>query len=151
VLSHTILIAEDNPEDLFLLKRAFTRAGIQNPVRTVSSGREAIAYLARDKDFADENRFPRARILLLDLHMPNGDGFAVLEWIRNKSTSTGLLIIVLSRVDEMKNINRAYALGAHSFLTKPGESAELEQLIRSFKDYWLIKNEPPTRTQREGF
>jgi len=49
----------------------------------------------------------------------------------------------LSRVDEIKNINRAYALGANSFLTKPGDIEELEQLIRSFKDYWLLRNVPP--------
>lgn len=141
-----ILIADDSSDDLFLLKRAFATAGIINPVSEVRSGREAIAYIKGEGRFADREQYPTPGILLLDLHMPDGDGFTVLEWLRNKHGSNGLLVIVLSRVDEIKNINRAYALGANSFLTKPGEKAELEGLIRSFKDYWLLRNRPPVPT-----
>jgi CheY-like chemotaxis protein len=139
-----ILIADDNPDDLLLLQRAFERVGVINPIQQVRSGGDAIAYLNGDREFSDRNLYPFPGILLLDLRMPHGDGFEVLEWIRNKSLGKGLLIVILSKLGEMKNINRAYALGANSFLVKPGDPLELEQLIRSFSDYWLLRNRPPT-------
>jgi CheY-like chemotaxis protein len=138
-----ILVADDNQEDLLLLRRSFERAGILNPVREVRSGSEVIAYLKGEGEFADREKYPYTGILILDLHMPDGDGFEVLQWIRNKFTTTGLLIVVLSRLDEIKNINRAYSLGANSFLTKPGDSEELQALINVFREYWLTRNKLP--------
>ncbi len=75
--------------------------------------------------------------------MPDGDGFEVLEWIRNKFPNGGLLIVVLTKVEELRKINRAYALGANSFLTKPGSPEEMQELIRIFSGYWLLTNRPP--------
>ena len=141
--SRVILIADDSADDLFLLTRSLKQNDVVNPVQEVRSGHEAIAYLNGDGLFADRAKYPFPGILLLDLHMPNGDGFDVLTWIRDKLTTTGLLIIVLSRLDEIKSINRAYALGAKSFLTKPGDAQELQQLIKAFKDYWIVRNKPP--------
>lgn len=141
--SSVILIADDSTDDLFLLKRSLQQNAVVNPIQEVRSGRQAIAYLNGEGPFADRAQYPFPGILLLDLHMPDGDGFEVLTWIRNKLTTTGLLIIVLSRLDEIKNINRAYALGAKSFLTKPGDPQELQQLIKAFKDYWILRNKPP--------
>jgi CheY-like chemotaxis protein len=142
-----ILIADDSAEDLLLLKRSFQKAGVVNPVREVRSGREAILYLKGEGPYADREKFPFPEILLLDLNMPEGDGFEVLQWIKNKLPVRGLLIIVLSRLDEMKSINRAYSLGANSFLAKPGDPAELNNLIRVFGDYWLLRNKAPERTK----
>ena len=141
--SRVILIADDNADDLFLLRRSLQQNCILNPIQEVRSGHEAIAYLNGGHPYEDRARYPFPGILLLDLHMPKGDGFEVLTWIRDKLESTGLLIIVLSRLNEIKDINRAYALGAKSFLTKPGDPQELRQLINAFKDYWIVRNKPP--------
>lgn len=136
-------MVDDDPNDRFLLRRAFAKTGVVNPVLELNSGAAAIAYLKGDPPYANRAEHPFPAILLLDLNMPGTDGFAVLKWIKDKLTVSGLLIIVLSRLDEIKNINRAYQLGANSFLTKPGDPAELEDLIRSFHDYWLIRNKRP--------
>ena len=138
-----ILMVDDDANDRFLLRRAFAKIGVLNPVKELDSGAAAIAYLNGDGPFEDRDQFPFPAVLLLDLHMPGTDGFAVLRWIRDKLTVGGLLIVVLSRLDEIKNIERAYQLGANSFLSKPGDFLELEQLIRSFHDYWLVHNRPP--------
>lgn len=138
-----ILMVDDDPNDRFLLRRAFAKAGVANPVFELDSGAAAVAYLQGDPPYADRFAHPFPAILLLDLNMPNVDGFAVLKWIKDKLPVDGLLIVVLSRLDEIKNINRAYQLGANSFLTKPGNSTELEELIRSFNEYWLIRNRRP--------
>lgn len=136
-------MVDDNADDRFLLRRAFLKAGVINPILEAKSGREAIAYLNGEGEYADRDKFPLPSILLLDLHMPGTDGFGVLQWVRDKFTTGSLLIVVLSRLDEIKSINRAYALGANSFLTKPGNPEEVDALIKSFHDYWMLRNNSP--------
>ena len=148
-INRTILLVDDSKDDTLLIQRAIIQAGIVNPVQAVDGGEEAIAYLKGDGKYSDRERYPFPGIILLDLGMPNCDGFEVLHWIRNKLRIQGLLIIVLSRLDEIRNINRAYALGANSFLTKPGDPRELKQLIKAFKEYWLLTNKAPPLRQRE--
>src|SRR5688572_12723268 len=122
--NQVILLADDDPNDRFLLRRAFHRLGIQNPLFEVCDGAEAIQFLSGEGRYADREAYPFPGILLLDLQMPRVSGLEVLEWVRSKLTIPGLLIIVLSRSDELRQVNRAYALGANSFLTKPGRSEE---------------------------
>jgi CheY-like chemotaxis protein len=141
--NQVILLADDDPNDRFLIRRAFQKLGIMNPLFEVHDGAAAIAYLSGEGQYGDRRLFPFPGILLLDLQMPRVDGLEVLEWVRSKLTVPGLLIVVLSRNDELRQVNRAYALGANSFLTKPGSEQELEGLISSFRDYWIIKNKPP--------
>jgi CheY-like chemotaxis protein len=143
----SILIVDDSSDDVLLLKRAFKKAGVANPIQSLKSGREAIAYLRGLAPFDDRNKHPLPSVILLDLQMPDGDGFEVLQWIRNKFPSGGLLVVVLTRIEELRKINRAYALGANSFLTKPGSAAELEELIRIFSGYWLLTNRMPDNSQ----
>jgi CheY-like chemotaxis protein len=140
--NQVILLVDDDPNDRFLVRRAFEKLGIQNPLHEVSDGDEAIAYLSGDGPYKDRDKHPFPGILLLDLQMPRVDGLAVLRWIRATPTHAGLLIIVLSRVDEIRMVNSAYALGANSFLTKPGNEQDLHQLISAFRDYWIVRNKP---------
>ena len=146
VNSNAILIVDDSRDDRFLLKRSLGRAGVLNPICEVGTGAEAIAYLDGSGVYADRSRFPFPGILLLDLDMPDVDGFRVLQWIRDKFSEGRFLVVVLSRLDEIKSINRAYSLGASSFLTKPGNETDLDGLIRCFRDYWIVRNHAP-----EGF
>ena len=148
--NRAILLIDDNPDDRFLLRRALVKSGIINPIHEADSGSAAIAYLNGDGKFADRTQFPFPGILLLDLNMPLIDGFGVLQWIRSKLAVQGLLVIVLSRLDELSQVNRAYALGANSFLTKPGNETDLQELIDSFRDYWIVKNKPPSIRPASG-
>ncbi len=146
----SILIVDDSSDDVLLLKRAFKKSGVANPIHRVKSGSEAIAYLQGISPFEDRNKHPMPSVILLDLQMPEGDGFDVLQWIRNKFPSGGLLVVVLTHVEELRKINRAYALGANSFLTKPGSAEELQELIRIFSGYWLLTNRMPERQQPDN-
>jgi len=141
--SQAILLVDDDPNDRYLIRRTFTRLGIENPVIEVGGGAEAIAYLSGQGEYSDRTKYPFPGVLLLDIQMPRIDGLEVLQWIRDKLTAPRLLIIMLSRTDEIRHVNRAYALGANSFLTKPGAESELEGLIKTFSDYWLVRNKPP--------
>ena len=139
----TILIVDDSSDDFLLLKRAFAKTGVVNPLFWVRSGSEAIRYLSGTEPFQDRTQYPLPSVILLDLNMPDGDGFDVLTWIRNKYPDGGLLVVVLTRVDEIRKINQAYKLGANSFLTKPGRPEELQELIHIFSGYWLLNNRAP--------
>ena len=139
----TILIVDDSSDDILLLKRAFAKTGVVNPLFWVRSGSEAIQYLSWVGPYEDRDSYPIPSVILLDLNMPDGDGFEVLTWIRNKYPSGGLLVVVLTHVEEIKKINRAYKLGANSFLTKPGSPEELQELINIFSGYWLLNNRAP--------
>jgi CheY-like chemotaxis protein len=145
-----ILIVDDSSDDFLLLKRAFSKTGVANPIHWVRSGSEAIQYLSGTGAYEDRNKFPIPNVILLDLNMPDGDGFDVLTWIRNKYPDGGLLIVVLTRVEEIRKINRAYKLGANSFLTKPGNPEELQELINIFTGYWLLNNRGPQSSGRSA-
>lgn len=142
--ARSILIVDDSSDDVILLKRAFQKAGVVNPLSWVRSGREAILYLKGEPPFDNRAIYPFPSVILLDLNMPDGDGFDVLTWIRNKFPNGGLLVVVLTHVEEIRKINRAYSLGANSFLTKPGDPEELQELINIFSGYWLLNNHGPS-------
>jgi CheY-like chemotaxis protein len=140
---HVILVAEDDENHVFFIQRAFERASLLNPVHFVPDGEQAIAYLAGEGKYANRDEFPLPSLLLLDLKMPNKDGFDVLEWVRQHPTLSALRIIVLTTSGATKDINRAYKLGANSFLTKPMNFTDLVQLTRWVKGYWLHFSSEP--------
>ena len=142
-MNQTVLLVDDSDDDIALIRRSFSKIGCLNPIQVVRSGFDAISYLKGEGEYADRLKHPFPGIILLDLHMPGCDGFEVLKFMRNKLRVQGILIIVLSRLDEIKNINRAYSLGAHSFLMKPGDPDELYEVIKTFHGYWMLKNKPP--------
>ena len=91
-----ILVAEDQPGDVFLLKRAFLRAGITAPLHFVRDGQEAIDYLRGTESFRDRTAYPFPCLMLLDLKMPRINGFEVLDWVRQQPALKRLPIIVLT-------------------------------------------------------
>src|SRR5215831_3407186 len=114
-----ILIAEDDENDVFLIKRALHQAQFENPLQVVRNGEEAIAYLKGNTPFEDREKYPMPAILLLDLKMPRKNGFEVLSWIRQHPEYNSVAVVVLTSSQESADINRAYALGANSYMVKP--------------------------------
>jgi CheY-like chemotaxis protein len=133
----SILLAEDNPDDVLLIRRAFKRAGFGNAIQVVSDGEKAIRYLKGEEPYGDRSRFPIPHLLLLDLKMPGLNGFDVLSWIRQRAEWKCLPIIVLTTSFYGPDIDRAYELGANSFLTKPAHFDEFVVAIKQMGDFWL--------------
>jgi CheY-like chemotaxis protein len=132
----TILIVEDNPDDLFAIQRALRKANIRNPVAVVTDGRDALDYLAGVGRFADRALYPLPFMMFLDLKLPYVDGFDVLAWLRARAELDGIVVIVLTSSDEDRDHRRAYALGARSYLVKPPTADALVQLAVSLRSLW---------------
>ena len=132
-----VLLAEDREDDIFLIKQAFSRAGITNPLQVVQSGEETIAYLAGEGKYSNRAEYPLPALLLLDLKMPVTDGFEVLRWIRQHESLSGLRVLVLTVSNRISDVNLAYELGANSFLVKPTDFEQTVHLSTLIKDYWL--------------
>src|SRR5687768_1182227 len=138
-----VLIAEDSENDLLMLRRAFRQASITAPVQFVSDGEQAIAYLKGEGKFGRREEFPLPDVLLLDLKMPRKNGFEVLEWLRTQPSLRHLRVVVLTTSQQLRDVNRAYALGAASFLTKPVNFVEFKDTIQAMYNYWMALNRRP--------
>lgn len=138
-----ILQVEDCEEDVFLLKYAFRRAGLENPVSVVVDGQQAIDYLAGTDKYADRKEYPLPCLVLLDLKLPRKKGLEVLEWIRAEPTLKWLIVIILSSSIHDKDVERAYELGANAFLVKPSDTDALADICQALKHFWLVHNCPP--------
>ena len=109
-----ILLVDDNQDDLMLIERA-------------------LAYLRGEYPYTDRGAYPVPDLVLLDIKMPGTDGFEVLRWIRQQKEFSELCVVMLTSSDEIRDVNRAYQLGANSFLVKPLDFGNAGELWRSLQ------------------
>lgn len=138
--SAAILLVEDNEDDVFLMKRALKAAGIVNPLYVAEDGQQAIDYLAGNGAFAARDQHPVPAIVFLDLKLPMKGGLQVLQWIRAQGQLEGVVVVVLTSSNEPSDLREAYKLGANSYVVKPPTAAQLIDLAKAFKWYWLEFN-----------
>jgi CheY-like chemotaxis protein len=142
-LDLTILVGEDNEDDVFLLKHALKKAQFANPVQFVADGEEVMAYLQGEGKFADRAQHPFPGLLLLDIKMPRLDGLEALALIRNDPRYKRLVVIVLTSSNREQDINRAFDLQVNSYLVKPARPEELLGVLEQIRAYWLGLNHFP--------
>jgi CheY-like chemotaxis protein len=129
------LVVEDNQDDVLLLRKAFECNRILNPLQVVTNGADAMSYLEGAGRFRNRAEFPLPKIVLLDLKLPGISGFEVLQWIRQQPG--------LAALRDIRDVNRAYELGANSFLVKPNELDDLCHLAAAIRGYWLWVSKAP--------
>lgn len=137
------LLVEDDYNDILLIQRAFRQANIQLPLTIVSDGDEAISYLQRQGKYADSDRYPLPILILLDLKLPRRSGLEVLAWIGQQPSLRRLLVVVLTSSQENDDLDRAYDLGANSYLVKPIDFQDFVRLVELVDAYWLQLNQSP--------
>ncbi|MDH4212119.1 MAG: response regulator [candidate division WOR-3 bacterium] len=135
--NHTILLVEDDHNDVLLIKRAFQKVKIANPIIVLNDGEQAISYLAGREPYIER---PLPVLILLDLKLPRKSGHEVLEWLRQQQTLKRLPVVVLTASSESSDINRAYDLGANSYLVKPVTFDALVEMVKTLNNYWMIFN-----------
>lgn len=143
ILAHTILLVEDDPNDVFLMQRALRKAKLANPLQVVEDGEKAIAYLDGQDPYADRALYPLPVLILLDLKLPRKPGLEVLVWLRQQPGLKRIPVVVLTSSKERTDVNRAYDLGSNSYLVKPVGLEEMLELVKTLNLYWMILNEKP--------
>jgi CheY-like chemotaxis protein len=132
-----ILVAEDDENDIFLMNRAFKRAGIPNPLFVVHNGQEAVDYLAGKGDYAQRDKFPLPGLMLLDLKMPWMDGFDVLKWLRTHPQFDTLPVVVLTSSKLQSDVDQSRQLGVYDYRVKPHGFDDLVRLLDDVRKCWL--------------
>ncbi len=137
------LLVEDNDNDVLLIRRAFVKAKILNPLHVTHSGEEAIAYLKGEGPYSNRAEYPLPGLVLLDLKMPGADGFEVLRWIRAQPSLRALRVVVLTTSNQIRDVNLAYQAGANSFLVKPVDFERFVEISQALAGYWMWLSEAP--------
>ncbi len=140
--NYTILLVEDDPNDVLFLKRALRKNGINNPVTVLQDGEEAIAYLSGSEKFANRADYPFPRVIMLDLKMPRKGGLEVLEWLKEHPQYRVIPTIVLTSSKLNEDVIKAYGLGANSYMVKPSNFDELQQMMKTAYEYWTFCLKP---------
>ena len=133
-----ILVAEDDADDVFLLRRAWRKAGLLHRLMDVADGIMAVGFLSGRPPFDDRAQYPFPELLLLDLNLPKMNGFDVLAWLKERPDMNSLPVVVLSSSSMEADQELAMRMGAREFLTKPGDVNELIALLRGLHERWLV-------------
>jgi CheY-like chemotaxis protein len=138
---YTVLLVEDSEDDQILIRRAFAKAKLANPLHVAEDGDKAVAYLAGEGPYADREKHPLPTIILLDLKLPRRSGHEVLEWLRAHPDLRRIPVVILTSSAESEDVRRAYELGANSYLVKPVAFEGLMEMVRTLGVYWMVMNE----------
>ena len=129
-----ILVVEDNPADVLLVKRALAQHEPDASVEVVRDGSEALAYLRHEGEYANS---PKPSVVLLDLNLPRMSGHEVLAELREDEKLRSLPVIILTSSDDPRDIGRSYDLGARSYMTKRPELDAFLTCMGAFSKFWL--------------
>lgn len=138
-----ILAGEDSEADVFMLRQAFAKARLLNPLHVVSDGEQVMNYLKGLGPYADRKNYPFPGLLLLDMRMPKMDGMQTLAAIRKDPELKRLIVICLSGSANERDVNQAFDLRANSYLVKPDNTDSMTDILLRLKNYWLMLNQFP--------
>lgn len=142
-MNGTILLVEDNPDDVKLTLRAFEKHRLGNPVIVASDGVEALDYIFGTGRYAGRNIDDRPAVVFLDLNLPKLDGLEVLRRIRADARTALQPVVVLTTSNEERDRISSYEIGANSYVCKPVDFDEFTEAARQLGLYWLLINRAP--------
>ena len=143
----SILLVEDNPDDVKLTLRAFKQCGVANPVVVITDGAKALDYLFGTGAHAGRDLTETPAVMLLDLKLPKIDGLEVLRRLRADSRTRRQPVVILTSSKEDQDIISSYDLGANSYVRKPVDYDRFLEAVHQLGLYWLLLNEPPPQTE----
>jgi CheY-like chemotaxis protein len=145
LVERLILLVEDDPADVRLIQRAFEKVDLGARIVRLPNGDDAVAYLAGHTPFDNRSNYPLPALILLDIKLPRRSGFEVLSWLRSRRDGLQRIpVVMLTSSRHNVDVNRAYDLGANSYLTKPDTNEQLTKMLSSFDQYWMSYNEHPS-------
>ncbi len=139
------MLVEDDPNDVLMLEMEFRRLPSHIQMVAVSDGKEAMQYLRGEAKYSDPSLYPAPDVILLDLKMPRINGFEFLEWLRSQAPAhyRFIPVVVMSSSALRQDVDRAYELGANSYLVKPVEWKLFQERIQALGIYWAQHVEKP--------
>jgi two-component system, response regulator len=144
MLDRTILLVEDNPDDVALTLRAFKQHNVQIDVVVARDGLEALDYLFGMGAHAGRDISRMPQLILLDLKMPKIDGMEVLRRVRADDRTCLLPVVILTTSREEQDLIDSYTFGANSYICKPVDFEQFVEAVRQLGLYWLVLNETLT-------
>jgi len=129
-----ILLAEDNPGDVMLTKKALEKGKLANNLHVVTDGVVALEFLRREGEYEDS---PRPDIILLDLNMPRKDGQDVLKELKNDDDLCRIPVVVLTSSESEEDIAKSYELNANAYLTKPVDFDGFIEIVNRLENFWF--------------
>ncbi len=139
----TILLVEDNPDDVELTLRALRQYNVKNEIAVVRDGAEALDYLFATGAYSDRDTTTMPAVVILDLKLPKVDGLEVLQRIRADERTKLVPVVILTSSNEEQDMINGYKFGANSYVRKPVDFTEFVEAARQLGLYWLVINEPP--------
>lgn len=143
-MKKTVLLAENEEQEIELIRRAFAEAGFAEALCVVRSSAETLRFLAGEAPYNDRERFPLPALLLLGLQLGRRGGADVLRWLQQQpELKQSLAVVVFSVLETPQEMQAAYAWGANSYVVKPLDFPELVTRLKQVRDYWLEINRLP--------
>lgn len=143
----TILLVEDNPDDVELTLRAFKKSNIMNEVIVKRDGAEALDFFFGKDGVADKGNNGLPCVILLDLKLPKIDGLEVLKKLRADERTKLIPIVILTSSKEQSDIVNGYNFGCNSYIRKPVDFNHFAEAVKQLGLYWLILNETPPKSR----
>ena len=141
----TILLIEDNPDDVELTLHAFQKNNMANEVVVASDGAEGLDYLFGTGKYAGRDADEPPALILLDLQLPKIGGLEVLRKVREDERTKRVPVVIMTTSDEEEDIVNGYNGGANSYLRKPVDFTEFMNAVKQLEMYWMVLNTPPPK------
>jgi CheY-like chemotaxis protein len=138
-----ILLVEDNPSDAELTLHALKKSKLANEVQLVRDGAEALDFLFCRGPFSSRRFDGAPNLVLLDLKLPKVDGLQVLQQIKNDDRTKAIPVVVLTTSKEEADLVKSYQLGVNSYIQKPVNFSEFQNVVQQLGMYWLLVNSKP--------
>jgi two-component system, response regulator len=138
-----ILLVEDNSSDAMLTMHALEKCKLANRIHLARDGEEALDFLFCRGNFAKRNPDAIPQMVLLDLKLPKVDGLEVLRQLKADARTRSIPVVVLTTSKEERDLVQTYQLGVNSYIQKPVNFAEFQDVVRQLGMYWLLLNSSP--------
>ena len=141
----TILLIEDNPDDVELTLHAFQKNNMANDIVVAGDGAEGLDYLFGTGKYAGRDAEESPALILLDLQLPKIGGLEVLRRVREDERTKRIPVVIMTTSDDEEDIVTGYNGGANSYLRKPVDFAEFMNAVKQLEMYWMVLNTPPPK------
>lgn len=138
----TVLLAEDEENDIFLMRCAIQKMGEPVLLQAVKDGEQAIEYLSGQNQYADRRLYPLPSLILLDVKMPRTNGLDVLKWLKNESLLTHIPVVMITSSKVQSDVRQAREMGASDYLVKPVDHQKLESLFAKMEGFAMAHAVP---------